>query len=170
MVKRLRNKINLESLKKLADSLCTSKLRYGLSLFGKIRWTEEDINPKEFKDLQLNQITQWCASTLGAALLCKSRAGSDLGLVSRWVEGFVNWVPLPRLGPAVDCDGVTALQLLDLWWQYRSEIFMIINSWTGTRTYRASSECLLEFDKCSIPLSHHGWIFVWLIFVKLIFL
>ena len=27
----------------------------------------------------------WCTSTLGAALLCSSRAGSDLGLVSRLV-------------------------------------------------------------------------------------
>ena len=24
-----------------------------------------------------------------------------------WFEGFVNWVPRPKLGPAVDCDGVT---------------------------------------------------------------
>ena len=36
-------------------------------------------------------------------------AGSDLGLVSRIVfKGIVNWVPLPRLGPTVDRDGVTA--------------------------------------------------------------
>ena len=31
---------------------------------------------------------RWCASTLGAALLCSSRAGSDLGLVSRLVWGL----------------------------------------------------------------------------------
>ena len=43
----------------------------------------------------LGPLTRWCASTLGAALLCSSRAGSDLGLVSRWVEGFANWFPLP---------------------------------------------------------------------------
>ena len=28
-----------------------------------------------------------------------------MGLVSRRVEGFVNWVPLPRLGLAVEGDG-----------------------------------------------------------------
>ena len=31
---------------------------------------------------------RWCASTLGAALLCSSRAGSDSGLVSRLVWGL----------------------------------------------------------------------------------
>ena len=31
---------------------------------------------------------QWCASTLGTALLCNSRAGSDLGLVFRLVWGL----------------------------------------------------------------------------------
>ena len=45
----------MDILKKLADSLYTSKLWYGLSLLGKIRWTEEETTPKEFKDLQLNQ-------------------------------------------------------------------------------------------------------------------
>ena len=30
---------------------------------------------------------RWCASTLGFALLCSSRAGSDLGLASRMVWG-----------------------------------------------------------------------------------
>ena len=55
MIKRLRNEVNDESLKKLANSLYTSKLRYGLSMFGKIWWTNEDSTTKELKDLQLNQ-------------------------------------------------------------------------------------------------------------------
>ena len=55
MIKRLRNEINKESLIKIADSLYTSKLRYGLGLFGKIRWTEEDITTTVFKDIQKNQ-------------------------------------------------------------------------------------------------------------------
>ena len=38
---------------------------------------------------------------LGQALICM--AVSRVGF-----EGFVNWVPLPRVGPAVDHDGVTA--------------------------------------------------------------
>ena len=33
-------------------------------------------------------LTQWCASTLGTALLCSSRAGSDSGLISRLVWGL----------------------------------------------------------------------------------
>ena len=30
------------------------------------------------------------------------------GLYSDWFEGFVNWAPLPKLGPAVDRDGEKA--------------------------------------------------------------
>ena len=56
-------------------------------------------------------LTRWSASTLGAALLCSSRAGSDLGLVSRWVKGFVNCVSLPKLWYAVDSDGVTVFKM-----------------------------------------------------------
>ena len=33
------------------------------------------------------------------------------GLYPYWFESFVNWVSLPRLGPAVDWVGVTALVL-----------------------------------------------------------
>ena len=55
MIKRLRNAINRESLIKVADSLYTSKLRYGLGLLGKIRWTENDTQTNEFKDIQKNQ-------------------------------------------------------------------------------------------------------------------
>ena len=55
MIKRLRNEINRESLIKIADSLYTSKLRYGLGLFGKIRWRDDDVTTNEFKDIQKNQ-------------------------------------------------------------------------------------------------------------------
>ena len=44
MIKRLRNEINRESLIKIADSLYTSKLRYGLGLFGKIRWRDDEVS------------------------------------------------------------------------------------------------------------------------------
>ena len=36
----------------------------------------------------LELLTRWCASTLCTALLCSTRVGSDLGLVSKWVEGL----------------------------------------------------------------------------------
>ena len=43
--------------------------------------------PPEF--LSVSGMTeQWCASTLGASLLCSSRAGSDLGLISTLVWGL----------------------------------------------------------------------------------
>ena len=42
-------------------------------------------------------LTQWCASLLGTALLWSSRAGSCFGAhIQAWVEGFINWVPLPK--------------------------------------------------------------------------
>ena len=37
------------------DSLYTSKLRYGLPLFGKIKWNPSDIQEKWLTDLQVNQ-------------------------------------------------------------------------------------------------------------------
>ena len=37
------------------EAINKSKLRYGLALFGKIRWNIEDTTHKEFKDLQINQ-------------------------------------------------------------------------------------------------------------------
>ena len=52
MIKRLRNEINRKSLIEIADSLYISKLRYGLGLLGKIRWTDQDATTKEFKDIQ----------------------------------------------------------------------------------------------------------------------
>ena len=55
IIKRLKNQIGGAYTKKIVDSLYTSKLRYGLPLYGKIRWTENDVNTKPFKDLQLNQ-------------------------------------------------------------------------------------------------------------------
>ena len=58
------------------------------------------------------------------------------------VEGFVNWVPLPSLGLAVDCDRVTTY---------------ICSCLKRDSNWRPSGECLLEFDTCSKPLSHHGW-------------
>ena len=55
MIKRLRNELNKESIIKIADSLYTSKLRYGLALYGKIRWSEEESKMQELKDIQKNQ-------------------------------------------------------------------------------------------------------------------
>ena len=55
MVRRLSNELDNKSLKKMADSFYISKLRYVLSLFGKIRWNSNEPSHKEFEDLQVNQ-------------------------------------------------------------------------------------------------------------------
>ena len=47
-----------------------------------------------------SHLAQPCYVALGQALIW--------GLYPDWFEGFVNWVPLPKLEPAVDSDGVTA--------------------------------------------------------------
>ena len=42
VLRGLKNFVNNNSLKKVADSIFTSKIRYGLQLLGKIRWSKED--------------------------------------------------------------------------------------------------------------------------------
>ena len=42
LIKRLRKCVNKDSLKKIADSLFNSKIRYGLQLLGKVRLTDAD--------------------------------------------------------------------------------------------------------------------------------
>ena len=42
VLRRLQNHISKESLKKVANSIFTSKIRYGLQLLGKVRWTKEE--------------------------------------------------------------------------------------------------------------------------------
>ena len=67
-------------------------------------------------------LAQPCCVALGWVL--------DLGLVSRLVfEGFVNWVPLPRLGPAVDRDGVTAYEQITLYEVQSHRIQSEIQTW-----------------------------------------
>ena len=41
-IRRLKNSLKYEGLKKVADSLFISKLRYGLPLMGQIRWTDQE--------------------------------------------------------------------------------------------------------------------------------
>ena len=55
IVKRIANQVGKESIKKIVDSLYTLKLRYGLPLFGKIKWKETEVQEKWLTDLQLNQ-------------------------------------------------------------------------------------------------------------------
>ena len=54
-IKRLKNHISQKALKKVADGLFTSKLRYGLQLFGKVRRSNEDPTNEDFTGLQKMQ-------------------------------------------------------------------------------------------------------------------
>ena len=54
-LRRMKNYLRLPGLRKIADSLFNSKIRYGLQLCSKIRWKESDPTPKLLKDLQLSQ-------------------------------------------------------------------------------------------------------------------
>ena len=49
MIRRLRNSLKQESLRKVAESLFNSKLRYGLQLCGQISWSDKDKNTQAIK-------------------------------------------------------------------------------------------------------------------------
>ena len=51
-LKRLKNHIGQKALKKVADGIFTSKLRYGLQLFGKVRRNIEDPINEDISALQ----------------------------------------------------------------------------------------------------------------------
>ena len=55
LLKRLKNNINAERLKRVADSIWTSKLRYGLQLYAKVRTQETDPTNLLMSKLQVNQ-------------------------------------------------------------------------------------------------------------------
>ena len=55
IIRRMKNHLMPASLRKVAESLFNSKLRYGLQMCGKIRWKESDPTPKLLKDLQVSQ-------------------------------------------------------------------------------------------------------------------
>ena len=55
LVRRLRNQVNQERLRKVAESIWTSRLRYGLQLYSKVRLTSECPLTKDMENLQLAQ-------------------------------------------------------------------------------------------------------------------
>ena len=54
-LKRLRNHLSDVCIKKVADSIFTSKLRYGLQLCSKVGWSSEEKMEGLMKDLQKTQ-------------------------------------------------------------------------------------------------------------------
>ena len=55
ILRRMKNHLLPTGLRKIAESLFNSKIRYGLQLCVKIRWLDSDSTPKLLKDLQLSQ-------------------------------------------------------------------------------------------------------------------
>ena len=51
----MKSQLLTPGLRKIAESLFNSKIRYGLQLCIKIRWHDSDTTPKLLKDLQLSQ-------------------------------------------------------------------------------------------------------------------
>ena len=54
-IRRLKNHMSEAALKKIADGIFTSKIRYGLQLFGKVRYSDEDPTNEDFTGLQTLQ-------------------------------------------------------------------------------------------------------------------
>ena len=52
LISRLKNHLNKKSLVRIAESIFTSKLRYGLQLMGKIRWSDSDPKNQELMSIQ----------------------------------------------------------------------------------------------------------------------
>ena len=55
LIRRLKNQLHLSGLKKVADSLFVSKIRYGLQLLGKVRRSENESPNGDLHALQLIQ-------------------------------------------------------------------------------------------------------------------
>ena len=55
ILRRMKNHLLPAGLRKVAESLFNSKIRYGLQMCGKIRWKVSDPTPKLMKDLQVSQ-------------------------------------------------------------------------------------------------------------------
>ena len=55
MIKRLRNVLNYKGLRKVAESLYISKVRYGLQLMGEIRWSNSESESVALGRIQKSQ-------------------------------------------------------------------------------------------------------------------
>ena len=59
LINRLKNNLNDKNILKVAESIFMSKLMYGLQLLGKIRWTSQDPQTGNLKELQKLKINCW---------------------------------------------------------------------------------------------------------------
>ena len=95
-------------------------------------------------------LTRWCASTLGAALLCSSKAGSDLGHVC---------LPCTLGVPGL---GIRCLRSLDrsliakesrLWFLSDLATVQVIRPFNLYQISATFSECLMSYNK--------EWVYYW---------
>ena len=112
--------------------------------------------PQEFPSAS-GLTERWCASTLGSALLIRSRAGSDLGHASRLVWG------LCQLGSYISKSNSIYSEITIIGGA-KSDHINVSPNMPQAGLNQGFDECLLEFDTCSNPLKHHGWIFLTFIF------
>ena len=61
IIRRLRNSLNYSGLRKVAESLFKSKVRYGLQLMGEVRWSNEESESTAMLDGQMRSqnLLQW---------------------------------------------------------------------------------------------------------------
>ena len=55
VIRKLKNHLNQTSIIRVAESIFTSKIRYGLQMLGKVRWKDSDRTIPELKEIQLVQ-------------------------------------------------------------------------------------------------------------------
>ena len=55
LIRRLKNSLKSEGLRKISDGLFTSKLRYGLQPLSQIRWRDDDVQTNGMEQLQKSQ-------------------------------------------------------------------------------------------------------------------
>ena len=84
IIKRLSNVLSKDRVKRIYDSLYTSKLRYGLQLFGKVRYNGEDSQDGLLKSLQItqNKSARFLNGNTLEDKVCTSKIFKDLNLLS----------------------------------------------------------------------------------------
>jgi hypothetical protein len=65
LIRRLKNQLGKSALKKVAESIYISKLRYGTQLLGKIRWNEDDPKSADLGSIQVtfNKLARLISNT-----------------------------------------------------------------------------------------------------------
>ena len=95
IVKRINNQINRECNMKMVNSLYNSKLRYGVPLYGQIRWTEDETSSKIFSDIQLNQ-NRMMRSLNHSKISDKIRTKTIFEKYNMFIYLFIYWARIKK--------------------------------------------------------------------------